>query len=156
MWTDLCFNLITLMMSDYVFVLAASNVGYVLFNFLNLNAGWIHRMDRGQWTRPFRAPTWIIAAGTVLGFVNLSLMGLGADVYGAGTLKFGLICASLIVPVFLFRHYIQDKGVFPKTMSEDLQLNDDRALVKRAGLLPYVVLVAGVGVVWLSHSLAVN
>jgi len=35
-------------------------------------------------------------------------------VYGAGTLKAGLICASLIVPVFLFRHYIQDKGVFPR------------------------------------------
>jgi hypothetical protein len=127
-----------------------------LFNFLNLNAGWIHRLDRGQWKRPFRAPTWIIAAGTVLGFVNLALMGLGADVYGAGTLKFGLICASLIVPVFLFRHYVQDKGVFPETMSEDLELNDDRALVKRAGKLPYIALAAGTAVVWLSHSLAVG
>jgi amino acid transporter len=156
MWTDLCFNLITLLMSDYVFVLAASNVGYVLFNFLNLNAGWIHRMDRGQWKRPFRAPTWVLAAGTVLSFVNLALMGLGADVYGAGTLRFGLICASLIVPVFLFRHYIQDRGVFPETMSEDLELSDDQALVKRAGVLPYVVLAAGACVVWISHSLAVN
>jgi amino acid transporter len=137
-------------------VLAASNVGYVLFNFLNLNAGWIHRMDRGQWKRPFRAPTWVLAGGTVLSFVNLALMGLGADVYGAGTLKAGLVCASLIVPVFLFRHYIQDKGVFPKTMSEDLELNDDQALVKRAGLLPYAVLAAGACVVWISHSLAVN
>ncbi|HUD25225.1 MAG TPA: APC family permease [Burkholderiaceae bacterium] len=154
MWTDLTFNLFTLLMSDYVFVLAASNVGYVLFNFLNLNAGWIHRMDRGQWKRPFRAPTWILAAGTLLGFVNLALMGLGADVYGSGTLKAGLICASLIVPVFLYRHYIQDKGVFPKTMSEDLELGDERALVKRAGILPYVVLAAGAGVVWLSHRLA--
>jgi len=128
----------------------------VLFNFLNLNAGWIHRMDRGQWKRPFRAPTWIIAAGTALGFVNLALMGLGADVYGAGTLKAGLICASLIVPVFLFRHYIQDKGVFPKTMSEDLELSDDQALVRRAGILPYLVLAAGACVVWVSHSLAGN
>jgi amino acid transporter len=156
MWTDLGFNLIALTMSDYVFVLAASNVGYVLFNFLNLNAGWIHRLDRGQWKRPFRAPTWILAAGTLLSFVNLGLMGLGADVYGAGTLKAGLICASLIVPVFLFRHYIQDKGVFPKTMSEDLELNDDQALIKRAGILPYLVLAAGAGVVWFAHGLAAN
>ena len=155
MWTDLSFNLITLMLSDYVFVLAASNVAYLLFNFLNLNAGWIHRMDRAAWERPFRAPTWIIVAGTVLAFVNLSLMGLGADVYGAGTLKVGLAFASLIVPVFLFRHYIQDKGVFPRTMSEDLELTDDQVLVKRAGVLPYLTLAAGVGVVWLSHSLAV-
>ncbi|HEV3018911.1 MAG TPA: APC family permease [Burkholderiaceae bacterium] len=156
MWTDLTFNMMTLLMSDYVFVLAASNVAYLLFNFLNLNAGWIHRMDRGEWKRPFRAPTWILATGTMLGFVNLALMGLGADVYGAGTLKTGLICASLIVPVFLFRHYIQDRGVFPKTMSEDLELGDDRALVKRAGILPYLVLAAGVSVVWFSHRLAAN
>ena len=33
-------------MSDYLFILAASNVGCIIFNFLNLNAGWIHRMDR--------------------------------------------------------------------------------------------------------------
>ena len=66
----------------------------------------------------------------------------------------GLACAALIVPVFLFRHYVQDKGVFPKTMSEDMELGDDRVLVRRAGLLPYLVLAAGAGVVWVSHSLA--
>jgi amino acid transporter len=43
MWTDLTFNLILLLMSDYLFVLAVSNVCYIVFNFLNLNAGWIHR-----------------------------------------------------------------------------------------------------------------
>ena len=45
MWTDLTFNLILLLMSDYLFVLAVSNVCYIVFNFLNLNAGWIHRLD---------------------------------------------------------------------------------------------------------------
>ncbi|MFN3461293.1 MAG: APC family permease, partial [Oceanibaculum sp.] len=53
MWTDLGFNLILLLMSDYVFVLACSNVGYIMFNFLNLNSGWIHRIDRPDWERPF-------------------------------------------------------------------------------------------------------
>jgi len=43
MLTNLGFNLLLLLMSDYVFVLGASNVGYLIFNFLNLNAGWIHR-----------------------------------------------------------------------------------------------------------------
>ncbi len=156
MWTDLSFNLLILLMSDYVFVLAASNVAYVLFNFLNLNSGWIHRLDRGQWRRPFRAPTAVIAAGTARAFVNLALMGLGADVYGAGTLKAGLIFASLIVPVFLFRHYVQDRGEFPQSMSEEMELHDERALVRRAGVLPYAALAAGAGVVWLSHRLAVH
>jgi amino acid transporter len=154
MWTDLGFNLILLMLSDYVFVLAASNVGYIIFNFLNLNAGWIHRMDRPNWARPFRAPTVILAIGGVLSFVNLALMGLGADIYGAGTLTAGLVFAALIIPVFLYRHYAQDKGVFPKEMAEDMHMGDDDG-AKRAGILPYAVLAAGVLVVIVANTVAV-
>jgi len=155
MWTDLCFNLILLMMSDYVFVLAASNIGYIIFNFLNLNAGWIHRLDRPNWARPYKAPTVLLFLGGVLSFVNLALMGLGADVWGAGTLKAGLIFAALIIPVFIYRHFIQDKGVFPAAMIEDMQLgHDEDDVKKRAGILPYVALVAGVIVVAFTHSMA--
>ena len=39
MATDLVFNLILLMLSDNIFVLAASNVAYMIFIFMNLNAG---------------------------------------------------------------------------------------------------------------------
>ncbi|MBC7786494.1 MAG: APC family permease [Methylophilaceae bacterium] len=154
MWTDLCFNLILLLMSDYVFVLAASNIGYIIFNFLNLNSGWIHRMDRANWERPYKAPTIILALGGILGFVNLAIMGLGADVWGVGTLKTGLIFASLIIPVFIYRHYVQDKGSFPKQMLEDLYISgDDSSTSKKAGVLPYVALVAAVVLVWYMHSL---
>jgi len=156
MWTDLGFNLILLMLSDYVFVLACSNVGYIIFNFLNLNSGWIHRIDRPDWERPFKAPNIILGIGVVLAFVNLALMGLGADIYGAGTLTAGLVFASLIIPVFLYRHYVQDKGQFPDAMVEDMHLNDQLPSGgKRAGVLPYVTLAAGVVVVVVSHSLAV-
>jgi hypothetical protein len=37
---------VLLLMSDSVFVIGAANIGYLIFNFLNLNAGWIHRLDR--------------------------------------------------------------------------------------------------------------
>jgi len=154
MWTDLGFNLILLMLSDYVFVLAASNIGYIIFNFLNLNAGWIHRIDRPDWARPFRAPTPILAIGAVLSFVNLVLMGLGADIYGAGTLTAGLVFAALIVPVFFYRHFIQDKGVFPAAMAEDMHLVAEEG-ARRAGILPYIVLAAGVVVVIVANSMAV-
>ncbi|MES2180535.1 MAG: APC family permease, partial [Pseudomonadota bacterium] len=154
MWTDLCFNLILLLMSDYVFILAASNVGYIIFNFLNLNSGWIHRIDRPKWDRPYKAPTIILALGGMLGFVNLAIMGLGADVWGAGTLKVGLIFASLILPVFIYRHYVQDKGTFPKQMLEDMHIaSDEPGVSTRAGVLPYLALIAGVAVVWFMHSL---
>lgn len=154
MWTDLSFNLLLLMMSDYVFVLAISNVGYIIFNFLNLNAGWIHRMDRPTWTRPFKAPTWLLATGTVLSFVNLALLGMGADIWGEGTLLSGLVFAALIIPIFLFRHYVTDKGKFPQAMVEDMHLGEEAGVVKRAGILPYVTLLVGIAVVYASHALA--
>src|SRR5271168_3950583 len=155
MMTDLCFNLVLLLMSDSVFVIGASNVGYMIFNFLNLNAGWMHRLDRPNQERPWRAPNWILAVGACLSFVNLAFMGFGADVYGVGTLSTGLAFCSLIVPVFIFRHYIQDKGSFPPDMAEDLGHNSDAAIVKHAGIWPYVVLAAGIAVVAVTHRLAV-
>lgn len=142
MWTDLVFNVLLLLMSDYVFVLAVSNVGYIVFNFLNLQAGWIHRLDRPDWDRPFRTPGWLMAAGFALSFVNVALMALGANVWGAGTLMSGLAFAALIVPVFLFRHYVQDRGRFPQQLAEDMYLDDGHA-TRRAGVLPYLVLAAG-------------
>lgn len=155
MWTDLCFNLVLLLMSDYVFVLAASNVGYIIFNFLNLNAGWIHRMDRPHWSRPYRAPTVLIALGAVLGFVNLALMGLGANVWGKGTLVTGLLFAILVIPIFIYRHYIQDKGVFPRTMSQDMLAGSDgQQSGKGAGLWPYLTLLLGVLIVYFTQRLA--
>jgi amino acid transporter len=151
MWTDLGFNLILMLASDYFAVLMISNVCYMAFNFLNLQSGWIHRMDRGTWERPFRCPTWLLGLGAVLGFVNMAFMGAGADVYGAGTLRNGLIGLLLILPVFAWRHYVQDRGVFPAAMSEDFA---ESPAVKRAGVLPWVALVACAAVVWGAHSLA--
>ena len=82
MWTDLGFNLVLLMMSDYMTVLSISNVCYMIFVFLNLQSGWIHRMDRGNWSRPFRCPTWLLAAGALCGYANLAFIGAGADLQG--------------------------------------------------------------------------
>lgn len=122
MWTDLGFNLVLLLMSDYLTVLSISNVCYMLFVFLNLQSGWIHRMDRGQWQRPFRCPTWLLVLGSICGYANLVYVGAGADLQGAGTLRNGLIAMLLIVPVFVYRHYWQDRGRFPAQMQRDMEL----------------------------------
>jgi amino acid transporter len=155
MMTDLCFNLFLLLMSDSVFVIGAANVGYMIFNFLNLNAGWIHRLDRPNQERPWRAPSWVLGVGAVLSFANLAFMGFGADVYGVGTLSTGLAFCSLIIPVFIFRHYIQDKGSFPPDMAEDLGHGAGQTVTKHAGIWPYAVLAAGIAVVAITHRLAV-
>lgn len=145
MWTDLGFNLLLLLASDYFAVLMISNVCYMVFNFLNLQAGWIHRMDRPDWQRPFRSPTWLLALGAVLGFVNMAFMGAGADVWGEGTLRNGLIGVLLILPVFWFRHYVQDKGKFPPALVEEYA--NMGVGTRRAGLLPWVALAGCVAVV---------
>ena len=155
MWTDLGFNLIILLLSDSVFVLAISNVCYILFNFLNLNAAWIHRRDRPNWERPFKAPNVLLAAGTVLSFVNLALLGMGADTWGKGTLISGLVVAAGILPVFLFRHYVTDKGVFPASMSEDMHLAPEPGVKAASGRLPFLTLALGVAVVVVARTVAV-
>jgi amino acid transporter len=144
MWTDLAFNLVLLMMSNYLFVLAVSNCNYLIFNFLNLNAGWIHRLDNPKVHRPFKIPNWLMFCGAALGYVNAFLLGAGANVWGKGTLWAGFVSAALVVPVFLFRHFVQDKGKFPDHMWQDLLLPGQKELgPTRAGMLPYVALAGG-------------
>jgi amino acid transporter len=157
MWTDLGFNLILLAIAcadatSFFFILAVSNCGYIIFNFLNLNAGWIHRIDNGHVDRPFKAPVAIIAIGTLFAFVNAVFMGAGAKVWNPMALWAGLITAAMIVPVFFYRHYVQDKGRFPDRMLEDLGVGGDGAMgARKAGMLPYLTLVAGVATVLIAN-----
>jgi amino acid transporter len=157
MWTDLCTNLLLLAVAStdatsFFFILAVSNCGYIIFNFLNLNAGWIHRLDSGSTNRPYRAPTWLLGLGTVFSFVNAMFLGAGAKTWNPYALTAGAIFAVLIIPVFCYRHYIQDGGKFPDRMLEDLHVGGSGDVTtKRAGILPYVTLVAGVAVVLLSN-----
>lgn len=152
MWTDFTFNVFLLALASdaagYFYVLAISNVGYILFNFLNLNAGWIHRIDSGHMERPWKAPTWLIGLNTILAFVNALFLGAGAKVWGyENALWSGLIFAALIIPVFWYRHYYRDGGKFPKEAYDDLGLTEGDLGVRRAGLLPYATLIAGAAVV---------
>jgi amino acid transporter len=157
MWTDLGFNLVVLAVAcadatSFFFILAVSNCGYIIFNFLNLNSGWIHRIDSGATPRPYRAPTWLLATGGAFAFVNAAFMGAGAKVWNASALWAGLVTAALIIPVFCYRHYVQDKGRFPDKMLEDLQVGGRPLSEKKAGILPYITLVAGIAVVLIANA----
>ena len=91
----------------------------------------------------------LVGINTVLAFVNAVFLGAGAKVWGySNALWSGVIFAALILPVFAFRHYVQDRGHFPKEAMEDLGLTDHGDLgPRRAGFWPYAALIAGVVVV---------
>ena len=156
MWTDLVFNLGLLAVAaadatSFFFILAVSNVGYIIFNFLNLNAGWIHRIDNAHVARPWRAPTFLLALGTLFAFVNVVFMGAGAKVWNPNALWAGLFTAALIIPVFAFRHYFQDGGKFPDHMLADLNMTANDMTTRKAGMLPYLTLLAGIAVMLISN-----
>jgi amino acid transporter len=147
MWTDLGLNLVLLLMSDYTFVLAVSNCNYMIFNFLNLNAGWIHRRDNPHVPRPFKAPRPLFILGVGFAYLNAFLLGAGANAWGSGTLITGWAYALIAVPVFYYRHKVVDRGRFPDQMFADLLPAGETELgPKRSGVLPYLAIAGGLGV----------
>jgi amino acid transporter len=149
MWTDFVSNLGILAIAaadatSFFFILAVSNVCYIICNFLYMNAGWIHRLDNAHIPRPYKAKTILLTIGTCLAFVNVVLLGAGAKVWNPWALWAGLIAAALIIPIFSFRHYIQDRGKFPDHMLTDLNLSVDYSKTRNAGILPYIALTVGI------------
>lgn len=153
MWTDLAVNTVLLSISDYVFLIVLANATYMIFVFLNLQAGWLHRIDRPNTPRPYRAPNWLLAVGAFCGFLNLLILRWGADFWGQRVLLTSLLIVAGIIPIFAYRHYVTDRGKFPPWMQEDLEVNG-HPLRRRAGLLPYVTLLAGGVTVYVGHLLA--
>lgn len=148
MWTDFVTNLGLLAIASadatsFFFILAVSNVCYLICNFLYMNAGWIHRIDNAHIKRPYKAPTILLVIGTIIAFLNIMFVGAGAKVWNPVALWAGLTTAALIIPVFAFRHYVQDKGVFPRHMLEDLNLSVNYSETRKAGILPYLTVAAG-------------
>jgi amino acid transporter len=152
MWVTLAFNLLLLLSSDYIAVLAVACQSYLLFTFFSLQAVWIHRIDRADEERPFRCPNVLLLLGVTFGFINMVFLGAGADVWGPGTLRNGLVAALAVVPLFVYRHYVQDRGRFPEGSIEQQDLQLHGSSYKRAGLWPYVALGVCALLIFVSHN----
>jgi hypothetical protein len=76
-------------------------------------------------------------------------------VWGEGTLRNGLIAAALIIPVFLYRHYVQDRGVFPNAILEEGYAAREEVVTRRAGMLPYAALIACALLIWAANRFAI-
>jgi len=86
-----CFNILLIWtVGSPLWILAASNVGYIGAHILNLGGYLLLRRDRPDAVRPIRhgAP-WVWVAAVLL-VVNLACMVVGAPLYGPGPLAAGL------------------------------------------------------------------
>ncbi len=120
MWMDLVFNLFLLSLGNPIFILAAASVAYVICICMDMNAAWMHRIDRPNHFRPFRAPKWLVfVGGPALSVLNIAFIVFGANVFAPNALWYGLAAIALVFPIFYYRHYVVDKGAWPEAAEKD-------------------------------------
>ncbi len=123
MWTDLIFNMVLLSLGNPIFIIAACNVAYLFCVFMNLNAVWMLRRQLPNQPRAFRAPDWLVYwGGPIISLLNLSFIIFGANVFDPNALWYGLGAIAIIFPIFYYRHYVVDKGVWPESARKDLEI----------------------------------
>ena len=121
MWTDFAFNVILLALASdvggYFYVLAISNVGYIMFNFLNLNAGWIHRIDSAAYGPAVEGADLADRASTRCWPSSTRCSWAPGPRSGAmqNALWSGLVFAALIIPVFWLSPLCAGRRQVPET-----------------------------------------
>jgi amino acid transporter len=100
---DVVFNLVLMLIGNPIYILAASTVGYMAFNVLNLVAGYLLRKDAPDAVRAYRAPLVMIRLGVVLAAVNLVLLFLGAPSWGWKYIGIGWAIVLAGIAVYYFR-----------------------------------------------------
>ena len=127
-----------------LFLLAITALNYVLCHFLVLTGAWIHRKDNPHVERPYRAPDFMIVVGLVFAFANMFFIGAGANAWG-NVLAIGLIVALIAIPLYLFRHYVTDKGIFPDSTYSDLvPAGHSEPEAIKPSAVPWVMLAVGI------------
>ena len=79
---DVAINMVLMLLGNPIYILAASTIGYMVFNSLNLVAGYLLRKDAPAAERPYRAPLTMVRLGVALAAVNLVLLFIGAPSWG--------------------------------------------------------------------------
>ena len=102
---------------------------------------------------PFNAPTERQKIAQAIALLEQQAGKITGIISAIATMVTGIVAIALIIPVFLYRHYVTDRGQYPKAMLEDLRvdMNDPSSFEKKAGVLPYLTISAGILVVTASN-----
>jgi len=102
---DVAVNLVLMLLGNPIYILAASTIGYMVFNTLNLVAGYLLRKDAPHVERPYRAPLVMIRLGVSLAAGNLVLLFVGAPSWGWKYVGLGWLIVLAGVVIYYYRQW---------------------------------------------------
>jgi amino acid transporter len=106
---DVGFNLFLMLLGNPVAILAASTVGYMVTNVLDLVGGRMLRKDTEGIEAPYRAPAWIMALAVPFAGLNFVLLFLGGPSWGWDAVGLGWGIVLLSIPIYLYRRWTDDR-----------------------------------------------
>jgi amino acid transporter len=106
---DIGVNLLLMLLGTPISILAASTVGYMITNILDLSGGWLLDKDTRKMQVPYRAPRAIMRAAPVLAGFNFLLLFAGGPSWGWGAVALGWGIVLLSIPLYLYRQWADNK-----------------------------------------------
>jgi amino acid transporter len=106
---DIGVNLLLMLLGTPISILAASTVGYMITNILDLSGGWLLDRDTRRMQVPYRAPRAIMRAAPLLAGFNFLLLFAGGPSWGWGAVALGWGIVLLSIPLYLYRQWADNK-----------------------------------------------
>ena len=102
---DVVVNLFLMMLGTPIAILAASTVGYMITNIVDLLGGWMLDKDTRKMSVPYRAPRLALRLAPALAGLNFLLLFGGAPTWGWGPVALGWVIVLLSIPLYLYRQW---------------------------------------------------
>jgi amino acid transporter len=106
---DVGVNLLLMLLGTPISILAASTVGYMITNILDLSGGWLLNRDTRKMQVPYRAPRTIMRFAPTLAGFNFVLLFCGGPSWGWGAVALGWGIVLLSIPLYLYRQWADNK-----------------------------------------------
>jgi amino acid transporter len=113
---DVGVNLLLMLLGTPISILAASTVGYMITNILDLSGGWLLDRDTRSMQVPYRAPRAVMRLAPVLAGFNFLLLFAGGPSWGWGAVALGWGIVLLSIPLYLYRQWADAKPAIDGTV----------------------------------------
>lgn len=107
---DMAVNIFLMMLGNPIYILAASTIGYMVFNSLDLVVAHMLRRDAPDVERAYKAPRIMIRLGVLFASVNFILLFVGAPSWGWKAVGTGWGITIAGVAIYFYRVYIDKRS----------------------------------------------